>query len=480
MVRTTSGIALVLSAGCLAYSAEGPAGVLDRFLSRMKDNLNRLPDYVCTQEVERFTRLDSERPWTKVDVLRLDVALVGNRELYAYSGAHRFQDQPLERMVGHGMISSGQFGLLARQVFLSSKARFTYRREIEQNGRPGYEYEYDVPRESSSYRLRVRGSEAAVAFQGVFWVDAGTLDLTRLEVQPYDIPESLSLAEVGITLAYSKTTIGDTGFLLPVSATLTMTTAEGIENLNRTRLIACRRFKAESKIAFEGGVTALPEPTDSGVEFASTGASVKAPGKVLPPGTLLRLVLDSDLDPATAKLGDPVRARIARVVKEGELELVPQGALVLGRVVRLEKELMPFPLYEIGLEFGRIESGELRIALAATMQDAGPASGLIRQSRRLDPTFSARRTPRMDILVREVQRGQGILYWDARRGPLRHGLPMTWRVHGDPLSDSAYCLTLALLCSRGPERRAGDPGRADLAPVCSSMLILIVAFEDAA
>jgi hypothetical protein len=34
----------------------------------------------------------------------------------------------------------------------------------------------------------------------------------------------------------------------------------------------------------------------------------------------------------------------------------------------------------------------------------------------------------MDILVREVQRGQGILYWEARRGSIPRGLRMKWRV----------------------------------------------------
>jgi hypothetical protein len=37
----------------------------------------------------------------------------------------------------------------------------------------------------------------------------------------------------------------------------------------------------------------------------------------------------------------------------------------------------------------------------------------------------------MDILVREVQRGQGILHWDARRGPLPRGFKMKWRVQQD-------------------------------------------------
>jgi hypothetical protein len=417
---------MVFWAGWLAYGEE-PAGLLERFLAPMRSNLNRLPDYACTQDIERFTRLNSERPWTKVDTLRLEVALVGDRELYAHSGARRFQEQPLDQMVRYGMTSTGQFGLIARHVFVTSTARFSYRGEIELNGRRAYEYEYDVPPDHSNYRLRVRGSEAVVGFQGAFCFDAETFKLIRLDVQAYDIPLSVAAVEATTTLVYSRMPIGETEFLLPVSATLSITAADGTENLNRTRLTACRQFKAESNIAFEAR-PAPHEAAESDVELASTTPPAGVTGSTIPRGTLLHITLESNLDPGTAKVGDPIRARIARAVKDGDLELVPQGARVFGRLVRLEKELTPFPLYEIGLEFDAVEAGERKIGLTATMEDAGPASGLIRQAKRLNPTFSKRRTARLDILVREVQRGQGILYWDARRGALGRGLPMKWRV----------------------------------------------------
>jgi hypothetical protein len=48
-----------------AFAFEDPQAVLDRFLSHMKVELERLPDFVCSQDVERFTRAASERPWEK-------------------------------------------------------------------------------------------------------------------------------------------------------------------------------------------------------------------------------------------------------------------------------------------------------------------------------------------------------------------------------------------------------------------------------
>ena len=34
----------------------------------------------------------------------------------------------------------------------------------------------------------------------------------------------------------------------------------------------------------------------------------------------------------------------------------------------------------------------------------------------------------MDILVREIPRGQGVLQWDAKQGRIRKGLRMRWLV----------------------------------------------------
>lgn len=414
---------------CPLVCAGEPAALFERFLSRMRDNLKRLPDYACTQDIERFSRLSGDRPWTKLDMLRLEVALVGDRELYAPPGARRFQERPLEDAVTHGMTSTGQFGLLARHVFLASAARFTYRRPVDLGGRSAHEYEYDVPPERSQYRLRAKKSEAVVGFQGAFSFDAATLNLIRLEVQAYDIPPSVDVAEATIEITYSPMDIGGGEFLLPVSATLSMTAPDGTEHLNRMRLTGCSRFTAESRIAFE--VPPVPEERTAGnPEPEPVESPVPAAGITLPAGALLHLTLESSLDPATAKVGDPVVARVARPVKDGDAELIPEGARVTGRLVRLERELTPFPLFEIGLEFHTVESGGRELPFRATMEDAGPASGLIREARRLNPTFSKRRAPRLDILVREVQRGQGILHWDARRKAIGRGLAMKWRIEG--------------------------------------------------
>jgi hypothetical protein len=398
---------LALSVGSMAQTLDEPSGLLDRFLDRIKTDLARLPNYVCTESTERFTRPAAERPWQKVDTLRFEVAMVKERELYALPGG-RFQDRPLAMMVGRGTVGTGRLGILARHVFLASTENFRYRAGIEREGRRLAGYDFDVPAQRSNYRLRSGTAESTVSFQGAFWVDDETQDLVRLEVKAYDMPESLGLAQAGTTVEYARTTIdvalqlpvslqkrllGEV--LLPVSATLTVAPVNGQEDLNRAHHSVpplSRRLGAALR----------------GDECRRTRVPPVAVPRELPAGTVLELRLESSLDPASAKAGDEVRA--------------------LGRVARLDVQSQPPRVHVIALEFDTLVTADRKIEFTATMQEAGPASGLLKQAKRLDPKFERHSARHLDVLVLEVQRGQRIFLWDARRGSLPKGLRMRWRV----------------------------------------------------
>jgi hypothetical protein len=422
--RAIWGPALAAAFAWQAPAFEDPQKVLDDFLPRVRAALERLPDYTCTQDVDRYRRVSPDRPWDKVDALRFEVAAVGDRELYARPGERRFQDRPLAEMVGRGTIGTGQFANLAKHVFMVPDVRYGFRRNTEYRDRPAYEFEFDVPVERSNYRLRSGTEESAVAFQGSFWVDAATLDLMRLDIQAYDMPERLGLAEANTSVGYRRVPILGRDVLLPVEASLEMVLTRGYEDLNRTRLTACHSYQVESVVRFEPGVV-----TEGTADRATAIAAEPNPLAIpIPHRTILEAALETELDGTAAKLGDPVTALVAREVREGEQVIVPQGTRLFGRLTRIDRQEMPFSVYEIGLEFDEMELQGERVRFSATMIDAGPASGLIRQSRRLEPTFTKNRHARMDILVREVQRGQGFLHWDARRGPVPRGFKMKWRV----------------------------------------------------
>jgi hypothetical protein len=411
------------SAGTMAFGFEEPGEVLERVLHRVRGDLARLPNYVCTQTIQRFSRAGADEPWRKSDTLRFDVAVVGSQELYARPGDRRFETRPLAEVVGRGTIGTGQFGNLARLVFALDAAHFTYKGLGQRYGRPVHEWEYDVPLEKSGYRLRSGPAESLVAFQGAFWVDARTLDLMRLEIQAYDIPDDLGLAQADSDVTYSRVLIDGTPALLPLNASLSVVAADGEEDLNRTQLDRCRRYSAESAVRFasvgDGAFEADRIHPSREVEIAQPD---------IPIGSMLEFALDAPVDPERAAVGDEVRIVLLRPPAPGDIPAIPAGTRGTLRLVRLDRHAQPFPVYDFGFEFESLELGGRVVPVAATMQEAGPAPGLIKQSKTLDPTFTKRRSARMNILVREVQPGQGILNWDGRKGPLPRGLKMRWRV----------------------------------------------------
>ncbi|MBM3774782.1 MAG: hypothetical protein FJW37_06405 [Acidobacteria bacterium] len=396
-----------------AQAPDGPDALLERIQRKMAQNLNRLPDYVCLQTVERSRRQSPAGSYQPLDTLRVEVGLVGNRELYSWPDSSGFEDKELAEMIGRGVVGTGHFALLAKHVFLSRVAEFTWKGEDLLNGRAAVRFDYQVPRNLSSYRIRVPPNEAVVGFHGSVWVAPDTLDLVRLEVRSNEIPEPLGMAEAVSIMDYARAPIGNSDFLLPQASELRLVTLSGEENRNRGEFTGCRQYRSESSLSFD-------EPS------AQTGKPPGAP--TLPPGSEIELSLDQEIDPEAAALGDSVRAVLARPLRQGQQVIAPEGAAVLGRVVRVEKQVLPFPHYIVALQFHTLDLGASQSRFLATMEDAGPAPGLIRQKKRLDPTFTRRRSARMDILVNEQQPGQGVIHWDARQQRIRRGLKMRWRV----------------------------------------------------
>lgn len=398
--------------------AEEPDGLLPRFLSKLKEELAKLPDYVCTQTVKRMSRADETRAWESMNVIRMDVALVGETELYGKPGAKSFEKRPIAQWAGQGAFSTGKFGSLAKHLFFGAEARLQYKGESERDGRKSHEYSYDVVPERSSYRLKAGDAEEAVGFQGSFWIDAASLDLIELDVQAYDIPQGLGLSEAGSILTYRRVAIGDAQVLLPVMTTLELISADGAQNRNVTRIDSCRQYGAESSIRFAGQTEAVPAEVPAEVEDEEEGPQIAG---------IVELQLESAIDPSQAAAGNEVRARVSKPLREGGLVLIPEGAIATGRLVRVDRQ-GALPVYEIALEFDTLWNANQQRPFAATLDRAGPASGLVRHAKKMMPGSSSPGRARMSILVSEVRQGQGTFLWDVRKGPIPHGFRMKWRM----------------------------------------------------
>jgi hypothetical protein len=330
MQRKFELLALCGAGYCLAQPAELSPDLL--LLAKIKTNmeatLRRQPDYTCVQQVERSQRLAPRQRFELVDMLRLEVALVNGKELFAWPGSKKFEDTELRHMVSGGAIGNGNFALHARAVFMSNAPVFTFRGEETVGGRRAVRFDFSVSLLNSGYHIRVNDREAIVAYRGSFWADPETADVIRLVVDADDLPPTLGLSRATDRMDYTRIPIGSGDFLLPAASELTMTDLNGNENRNRTRFNACRQYTGESVLSFA-------EPQTE--EIAAAPAQPESAPEELPGGLVAEVRLETDIDSRKAMVGDPVEAVLEHPIQRKHRVFMPRGTTLAGRIVRFER-----------------------------------------------------------------------------------------------------------------------------------------------
>jgi len=342
--------------------------LLARIKAKAADNLKRLPNYTCTQTIERTLRGAKARKFEPLDTLRLEVALVEGKELFSWPGAGKFEERGIGEIVGRGgAIGNGSFALHAKSVFLSNAPTFTHVGATTLSGRPAIRYDYRIPQMLSGYQIRVGQNHALVEYHGSFWVDADTLDLIRLEVHADNPPPNLNLTEASDTMEYQRVRIGGRDFLLPQSSELVMIDLLGNAVRNRTQFSACRQYAGESKLSF----------VESSPDVAAPAPTPQVNPIQLPAGLTVEVRLQTPIQSGRSATGDLVTALVGRDVKKDGQIVAPKGALLTGRITRLETRKGEQDYCIVGLDFSTIEFDNRRGEFRAMLQH----SGLVQNSR---------------------------------------------------------------------------------------------------
>lgn len=300
---------------CQAQQAVPPETLLlAKIKTRVAENLSRLPNYTCTETIQRSLRFKSQATPEMVDTVRVEVAYVSRRELFGWPGAARIDEPDIGRLIG-GSIGNGYFALFSNNIFLTPTPTFHYIGDTMLDGRKAIRYEYQVPQMAGAYRLRSARGAALVGFHGSFWVNPATLDLLRIDVAADDVPVDLGFSAATSELDYGPQTIGSGTFLLPQSAEFDILDTEGAEHRSRLGFRACREFTSQSVVKF--------------------GAEPAAPEVTLPDDFTVDLELLTPIDSESSAGGDPVQATLRNNIRSKEKVLVPKGATVSGRIAHL-------------------------------------------------------------------------------------------------------------------------------------------------
>jgi hypothetical protein len=245
-------VAVVFLGGVVSMFAGDPpvdsVELLQRIRSKVAARLAQLPNYTCSEVIDRFIR----RPSTglqRMDRVQLEVAFVGNRELFARPGGE-FQEGHASRLVNDGTISDGEYGSHIVSLFRTDHAEFRYAGMAKKEGHKTYRFDFRMPQEKSNFLLKHDAAEGIVGYKGSFWADAETLDLVRLEIKAEHIPSQIGIYSVSEAMRYQIVHTSTSEFLLPEHSELTVSYDGGNYSVNMVNLEQCREYTGESSVAF--------------------------------------------------------------------------------------------------------------------------------------------------------------------------------------------------------------------------------------
>jgi hypothetical protein len=405
-------VALAFAAAAGAQQLPPETVKLARIRQKAAEQLSSLPDYTCLETVERTWRGAGSRTFTPIDVVRFEVAHVGGRELYAWPGARRLGEVTLASMIGFGATASGDFALRAGNIFLSRAPLFRYVGEENLGGRRALHYDYRVSLLGSNSTVSNFDRRAYVAYHGSFWADSETLELIRITSVADDIPPELEIASSFTQVDYGKLQIANSDVLLPQRAEVRIASRFDL-NRNVTVFSQCRKYVASSAVSFE------PRP-----EGVAAGKSRTVTEIELPAGLFLEIALQTPIDSKTSAVGDLIEAKLQTNVIYQEKVLAPAGAVVRGRVRRLEKLRGWNNVFLVGLEFNELEFPNFRARFQARLRDTEQRPGLTWQLPAGTPYGGSYQTG-----LRELP-NVSTFFVRRSRVELPQGFRMAWRTTG--------------------------------------------------
>jgi hypothetical protein len=382
---------LLLAAAAGAQAAHDPTAVLEQARTSLKAMAQNLEKYVCVETINRsyYQRVaprkapataepppacappppDDPYELATTDRVRLEVTVSEGSELHSWPGATRFDERNVDDLIRNGPVSTGSFGAYLNSVFGQPGVAYHFQGEQSVDGKPVFEYSYQVPLSASRFEVKTDAGWHPTAYEGEFRLDPQTYELRRLTVRTIDPPSGAAFCHAASTLDYQRVHIGDSDLLLPRQAELQIELKDGPETQNVTTFSQCREYQAESEIVFDESAN-TPGAAPQGAER----------GRVtLPIGLPVMLALSGPIDTASSAAGDPVDAKVVKpVLRPGtNAVLVPAGAVVRGRIRRVEHHMLPSPYFRIVLAFNRVEvNGAVSPFVVRSEPDKGLAEKL--------------------------------------------------------------------------------------------------------
>lgn len=212
----------------------------------------KLPDFICTENVERTDRTSPTN--IKADRLTVQLSYFGQKEQYKLLTINGTRtNQSFESL--EGLISAGEFGSLLLGVFdPSSAADFAWKASSDLRKHHTFVYTYRIARAKSHYMLGARASAgnlvaAAAGYHGEVVLDSETSRALRVSASADDIPSTSGILQSSVEVDYDFIDVAGNNHLLPSRSESHME-RKYRQIANVVTFAGYRKFEAESTIDF--------------------------------------------------------------------------------------------------------------------------------------------------------------------------------------------------------------------------------------
>jgi hypothetical protein len=308
--------------------AQAPSDTLAKARDKTLAQSLRLTKLVCVETIDRshFSNADATSAGScerialdrkegrnkpnleSTDRVRVEVRFSQDREIYSWTGQAP-RSHPVDDILEPGSIGTGAFAAHLLDIFSNPAVRFRMLDEKPDTLRYGFR----VPVGASGLRARAGSDWMPAGYTGSFDIDPVSLDVRRFTIETGELPPETSLCEAGATHQLENHEPAD-AWRLPSESRSRQILRDGTETDSVIKFSDCR-------------------------ESPSAPAPASIEGDPLPPGLAVSLAFTAPINSDTAAAGDLISATVTKPVVAGSKMLVPAGAVVTGRIIRMEHQL---------------------------------------------------------------------------------------------------------------------------------------------
>ncbi len=241
--------------GALAW-AQSPFDVdplIERAAERARAYAKSLPDFECTEIVQRYMGVNPKFTLTPSDKLTIRIRYSQRREEHKLMLVNNRKTlQTYEAL--DGAVGTGEFGATLSAIFdPDSLTGFEFVGSKMGSGRQTMTYRYFIDLAHSHYHLWIgnmtSGRYRVVAYHGILEVDAQTAEVLHFSYIADRVPKELDIRIALTTVDYALADVGGQEYLLPARSVTELRTADTSAR-NEIEFRDYHKFSADSSIDF--------------------------------------------------------------------------------------------------------------------------------------------------------------------------------------------------------------------------------------